>query len=124
MTEYRYIKGVTLGPPMALLWRDGAGAVLDLSTGYGTWTVKIVDADDPGTLLATKTANITGYSTAAAATSGYNLLIDWDTADHATLTAAVHPGIKYRVIVIAAPSGLDAFEFRGDAYFVLESAPA
>jgi len=113
MNGYVYYKGLTLGPAVKLVWRDDAGALIDYSTGW-TFSAKIT-AINATALLATKTANITGSS----GVLGYNVVIDWDTADHTALTT---PG-TYSVLLVATPTVGDPVAFPAPITFTLLPAP-
>lgn len=115
MSGYRYLKGVTLGPAMQIIWRDNLGALIDYSTAW-TFSAKVAATNTPSVLLATKTANITGSSGAL----GYNVVIDWDTADHTPLPA----GANYTVQLVATPTAGDPVAFPGVITFQLDAAPA
>lgn len=114
VSGYTYYKGLSLGPAMRLIWRDDVGALIDFSTGWTGYSAKIT-AVNSTVLLATKTANITGSN----GSLGYNVVIDWDTADHTALTA---PG-NYAVTLIATPAAGDAVAFPGVITFTLLPAP-
>lgn len=115
MSGYSYEKGVTTGRPMALLWNDRSGTAIDFSSGW-TFTVRLVAASTPTVLAATKTTGITGYADNAL---GYNILIDWATADFTALTG----GTSYTVKLVATPTSGDPIAFPGPASFYLEAAP-
>lgn len=116
---YTYRKGITTGRPMTFLWHDYLGAAIDFSTGY-TFTAYLTDTATPSVLAGTKSAGITGYTTAQAATLLYNVLIDWVPGDFTNLTG----DRMYSVELVATPSGGDPFAFPGTAVFKLEVAPA
>jgi hypothetical protein len=118
--SYTYRKGVTTGKPMTFLWQDALGVVTDFSTGF-TFAAYIVSRNAPTVLLVTKSTGITGYSTAAASTSGYNVMIDWQSSDFTSLTPSTTP---FTVTLVATPSGGDPYAFPGRAEFTLEAAPA
>ncbi len=113
---YVYRKGITTGRPIPLHWSDFQGTVIDFSSGY-TFAGYIVDISAPSVLVGTKSTGITGYATAAL---GYNVLIDWASADFSSLTA----GRDFSVTLVATPSGGDPYAFPGGPIrFRLEAAP-
>lgn len=114
---YEFTKGLTTGPPIAILWDNGLGAHYDFTSGY-TFSAKIVDAATPSVLLGTKSTGFVGSAYATA--TPYNLLISMASADFTSL-----PGDRtYQFYpLIVTPSGGLPLEFLNDIKFVLHSAP-
>lgn len=90
--SYNYRVGQEL-PAMSFAWSDGAGALIDFSTGW-TFTAKVCAATAPTTTLLTKSSGITGAATSP------NVTVDWSTTDFADLTAAAN-GTPYVVHLTA-----------------------
>lgn len=80
-------------PSIGLQWLDRDGAIIDFSTGW-TLTVKLALASAPNTIVATKSAGITGAATSP------NVTIDWSTSDFTGLTPAA-TGTSYVAHVYA-----------------------
>lgn len=99
----------TLLEDFAIEWTDAAGAVRDFSTGW-TFELRLMQAEDPKVLVATKSAGITGASASP------NVVIAWAAGDFNVLAPGEIVGELY------ATRGSDSKPSRKKIDFILEPA--
>lgn len=104
-------------PSISVLWEAGDGAPMQFATGW-TFSLKICLTSAPFTIVATKTAGLTGADVFP------NVTIDWATTDFSALTAT-DAGTQYTCYLYArrTADSKDAV-FPGMITFTLKTAPA